>query len=272
MGELERQTNYRTRSASTIRNKNFIPQIPREYSTPVRAANAMSRRIKDKKIARAERVKNRFDSRFSHEMKLVQDFQKRIQIKTLPFNDDSFQKERAHSAHPGLVKAEKEKVTEEQDQKLQKDTSTEKENSKALSGDALTSFKHFNGGFRRAKTAHNPSVDQRDETSEDEENKTVTQKQAFLSSFRLRSSYRRQRAKTSLGFADGMSDNWDTSRSYRRLREAYKKEVDEKTETYEDRFRKMQEQQKRSHELLLERSRKVFKDIIEGSLVDIYQI
>ncbi|KAK3592634.1 hypothetical protein CHS0354_034710 [Potamilus streckersoni] len=271
MGELEQWTNSGTRWASSIRNKNFIPQIPREYSTSVRAANAMSTRIKDKKIARAERVKNRFDSRFSHEMKLVQDFQKRIQIKTLPFNDGRFQKERAHSANPGLLKAEKEKGVGEQEQKLQKDTSSET-NSKALSGDALTSFKHFNGGFKNAKSAHNPSVNQRDETSDDEENKTVTQTNTVLSSFRLRSSYRRRRAKTSLGFAEGTSDNWDMSRSYRRLREAYKKEVDEKTETYEDRFRQMQEQQKRSHELLLERSRKIFKDIIEGSLVDMNQI
>lgn len=302
MGELVRRLDYERRSKSLMKGE-FEQRISKEYSTPVRSANAMIERQKDLQIKRAELHLKNFLNRSDYEIKMIKRFGKNLDYKSQKFDESKFDQIRGRSAR-GRLETVNNKLTSEARDKL---TSLTRLNMEVNSARVRreTRFSYISDSDSDSESVAIPTIDIKAINALRRGSRTQRQQRPFSSSTsstsvsetidtraipsrnvrsarhqmfpeRAKSAYiprdRRPRSRrpSSAPMEDSTVEAPVATRSFRLLREAFKK-TREETPNYQKEQLEYDKRQTRKHyELLLERALKKFNDIFEGKMKNVY--
>lgn len=303
MGELVRRLDYERRSKSLMKGE-FEQRISKEYSTPVRSANAMVERQKDLQIKRAQLHLKNFLNRSDYEIKMMKRFRKNLDYKSQKFEDSKFEQVRGRSARARLETVNNELTSEARDKVTPltrrnmelssahvrrvsyiSDSDSDSE-SPALPTIDIRGINALRRGSR-SQRPQRPFSSSTSSTSVSEviDNKAIpsrnvrsARRQRFperaKSAYIPRDSRPRSRRPSSVPSNWALEDSTDetphTTRSFRLLREAFKKTREESPNRQKEQLEFDRRQSKKQYELLLERALKKFNDIFEGKMKNLY--
>ena len=304
MGELVRRMDYEKRSKSLMKQE-FEQRISKEYSTPVRSANAMVERQKDLQIKRAQLHLKNFLSRLDYEIKMVKRFGKNLEYKSQKFDESKFEAVRGRSARGRLETVNHDLKSEERDivgsltrlntgmnkmQAVKRDSrigsvsdSDSDSESVAIPTIDIRGINALRRGSRpvmkRPVSSSTSST-----TSEGIDSRAIPSRNvprrvwppraqsAYIPRDRRPSSHRPASSKVSSNIAaeESTEDDTQVTRSYRLLREAFKKTREESPNRQKEQLEFDRIRMKKHYEVLLERSLKKFNDIFEGKMKNVY--
>ena len=304
MGELVRRLDYERRSKTLMKGE-FEQRISKEYSTPVRSANAMVERQKQLQIKRAELHLRNFLNRSDYEIKMVKRFGKNLEYKSQKFDESHFEKARAFSARARLQTTNQDLTSEARD-KVTSLTRLNTELNSAHARSLRTSYisdsdsdsecgpiptidiRGINALRRgsRPRKIQRPMSSSTSSTSVSDtfENRAIPSKNIRTKAVpvRARSAYiPRDRRPCSTRPASSVPLNYSypdeftddgpqPTRSFRLLREAFKKTRAESPNPQKEQIEWERQRTRKHYELLLERALKKFNDIFEGKMKNIY--
>ena len=284
----------------------FEQRISKEYSTPVRSANARLERQKQLQINQVELHLRNFLNRSDYEIKMVKRFGKNLEYKSQTFDESKFEKARATSARARLQTTNQDLTSEARD----KVTSLTRLNTELNSAQArslrttyisdsdsdsecgpiptidIRGINALKTGSRPMKKIQRPMSSSTSSTSVSDtfENRAIPSKNIRTKAvpIRARSAYiprdRRPRSTRPASSVplnhiysdDPADDGPQPTRSFRLLREAFKKTRADSPNPQKEQIEFELQRTRKRHELLLERALKKFNDIFEGKMKNIY--
>lgn len=299
MGELVRRLDYERRSKTLMRGE-FEQRINKEYSTPVRSANAMVERQRDLQIKRAQLHLRNFLSRSDYEIKMVKRFHRNLDYKSQKFDESKFEQARGRSARARLETVSHHDLTSEARDKVTSLTRLNTELNSAHSRanyisdsdsdsesvalptidvrgiNALRRGSRSNRIQRPSSSTSSTSLSDTFETraigAKNIRCKAVPQRarSAYIPRDRRPCSARPSSASNKATLEVSTEEMCPTTRSYRLLREAFKKTREESPNRQKEQLEFDRRRSRKHYEVLLERTLKKFNDIFEGKMKNIY--
>ena len=304
MGELVRRLDYEKRSKSLMKNE-FEQRISKEYSNPVRSANAMVERQKEIQIKRAQLHLRNFLNRVDYEIKMVKRFGKNLEYKSQKFDESKFEAFRGRSARARLETVNHDLTSEARDivTSLTR-LNTETNKAKTLKREARScnisdsdsdsepialptiDIRGINALRRGSRPVHirpvSSSTSSTTSVSEGLDSRAIPSRNvrrrmwpqraqsAYIPRDRRPPSRRPASGTAKLAVEETTEETPQATRSYRLLREAFKKTREEFPNLQKEQLEFDRRQTRKHYEVLLERALKKFNDIFEGKMKNVY--